>query len=60
MKLVQPFNGWDPPSQSLRRDRLYGTHGSNGGSRLPVFAQSQLLKGSVDIPEMLPQRAEPG
>jgi hypothetical protein len=28
--------------------------------RLPVFAQSQLLKGSVDVPEMLPQRTEPG
>ena len=21
-------NGWDPPSQSLRRDKLYGTHGT--------------------------------
>jgi hypothetical protein len=28
--------------------------------RFSVFAQSQLLKGSVDIPKMLPQGAEPG
>jgi hypothetical protein len=47
---VDPRDGWDPPSPSLRRDRLYGTYGTNGlarGFREPQTANGKPLTPST-------------
>jgi hypothetical protein len=45
---------WDPPSPSLRRNRLYGTHGTYGTSVAPQADHGFLRRGNR--PEAAPSR----